>query len=171
MTPYRVGPPISQGSAGPLVVLIGASPSVVQRVTTAIGTEVPILACDSVAAATGVLITPDLLAPSDPLEMLEVGRVRLDLASYRAFIGQSILQLTPIEMNLVTTLARARERLVTFEELLNFAWDAGPTGRSGRPLVHSAIKRLRQKLAATDADIRIESVRSIGFRLIDGASA
>jgi DNA-binding response OmpR family regulator len=38
----------------------------------------------------------------------------------------SDLQLTPIEMNLVATLARAGERLVTFEELLSLAWGRGP---------------------------------------------
>ena len=171
MTSGSDDPRIPQVSNGPLVVLIGMSPGVVERVTTALGTEVPILACDSVAAATGVLNSSDLQTSSELRDTLEVGRVRLDLVSYRAFIGQTILQLTPIEMNLVATLARASERLVTFEELLSLAWDSEATGRSSRPLVHSAIKRLRQKLTATDAGIRIESVRSIGFRLMDGASA
>jgi two-component system, OmpR family, response regulator MtrA len=169
MTSRRLDPRIPQVSDGPLVVLIGTSPGVVQRVTTALGTEVPILACDSAAAATGVLISADHQTSSEFRGTLEVGRVRLDMVSYRAFIGETILQLTPIEMNIVATLARAGDRLVTFEELLRLAWDSGASGRSSRPLVHSAIKRLRQKLTDTDAGICIESVRSIGFRLIDGA--
>jgi DNA-binding response OmpR family regulator len=88
----------------------------------------------------------------------------LDSDSRTAATGETPIDLTRLEFDLLQHLVLNAGRVLTRERLLEEAWGYDYAGNTRA--VDSAIKRLRAKLKAcgTDADM-IESVRGIGYRL------
>ncbi|MGH2653055.1 MAG: helix-turn-helix domain-containing protein [Actinomycetota bacterium] len=79
-----------------------------------------------------------------------------------------MLDLTELEVHPLAGLAQCPGHLLTFTDLLNSVW--GDASYRSTDLVHSAVKRLRRKLAKASIDVHIDSVRGAGFRL-RGSSA
>ncbi|MGW0213542.1 winged helix-turn-helix domain-containing protein [Micromonospora chokoriensis] len=73
------------------------------------------------------------------------------------------LPLTRLEHNLLTQLAVAPVRVWTYERLFESVWGCAYLGDSS--ILHSAVKRLRQKLRAAGGTLRVHTVRGIGYRL------
>ncbi|WP_408630592.1 winged helix-turn-helix domain-containing protein [Micromonospora chokoriensis] len=73
------------------------------------------------------------------------------------------LPLTRLEHNLLTQLAVAPVRVWTYERLFESVWGCVYLGDSS--VLHSAVKRLRQKLRAAGGTLRVHTVRGIGYRL------
>jgi len=89
--------------------------------------------------------------------------LRLDTDSRIATVGESQIELTRLEFELLQLLVSNTGRVMTRERLLEQAWGYDFAGDTRA--VDSAIKRLRAKLrlAAPDADA-IEAVRGVGYR-------
>jgi DNA-binding response OmpR family regulator len=60
-------------------------------------------------------------------------------------------------------LAEEPGRALSFRELLANVWNIGAHGDAS--IVRAAVKRLRRKLSVAGAEVRIEAVRGVGFRL------
>jgi two-component system alkaline phosphatase synthesis response regulator PhoP len=91
--------------------------------------------------------------------------LKLDLKARSACIGDVPLNLTRLEFDLLEHLLSNAGRVLTRERLLEEAWGYDFAGDTRA--VDSAIKRLRAKLRAADADADpIEAVRGVGYRLI-----
>jgi Response regulators consisting of a CheY-like receiver domain and a winged-helix DNA-binding domain len=101
--------------------------------------------------------------PSDVL--LEVGLLQIDLRTRNVTFGERPIQLTPREHDLLVCLARDPNVVHTREELIESVWDENWWGSTKTLDVH--IASLRKKLAP---DV-IETVRGVGFRLVDGTGA
>jgi two-component system alkaline phosphatase synthesis response regulator PhoP len=93
------------------------------------------------------------------------GGLRLDIEARMAAAGDTALELTRLEFELLYLLLSNTRRVLTREQLLEQAWRYEAVGDTR--VVDSAIKRLRAKLraAAPDADA-IEAVRGVGYRYI-----
>jgi len=91
--------------------------------------------------------------------VLEVGRLRLDPGSHRAWIGGSELELSLKEFALLELFMRRPGSVLTRGDLLAGAWDMAFEARSN--IVDVYIGYLRKKLGS-DA---IETVRGLGYRL------
>jgi two-component system alkaline phosphatase synthesis response regulator PhoP len=93
------------------------------------------------------------------------GGLRMDVDARKAFVGETLLDLTRLEFDLLTHLLSNAGRALTRERLLEQAWGYDFAGDTRA--VDSAVKRLRAKLrdASPEAD-GIESVRGIGYRFI-----
>ncbi len=93
------------------------------------------------------------------------GGLRLNLEARTASVGDSQIDLTRLEFDLLEHMLTNAGRACTRDMLLEKVWgyDFGGDTRA----VDSAVKRLRAKLraAASDADA-IETVRGIGYRLV-----
>jgi two-component system alkaline phosphatase synthesis response regulator PhoP len=91
------------------------------------------------------------------------GGLRLDVEARSTVVGETALELTRLEFDLLHLLLKNTRRVMTRERLLEQAWGYDAVGDTR--VVDSAIKRLRAKLraAAPDADA-IEAVRGIGYR-------
>lgn len=92
------------------------------------------------------------------------GHLQLNVDSRLVSVGETTLQLTRLEFDLLYLLLSNPRRVLTRERLLEQAWGYDFTGDTRA--VDSAIKRLRAKLrqASNEADC-IEAVRGVGYRL------
>ena len=98
----------------------------------------------------------------DPLQE-EVGPLRIDVQSHRAFAGGEELLLTALEFKLLATFMSRVGKLQTRNALLRDVW--GVSGEMQTRTVDTHIKRLREKLGA-GRDL-IETVRGSGYRMVD----
>lgn len=100
-------------------------------------------------------------------QTLLAGNLKLNMSGREASAGGAKLDLTPTELVLLHYLMARRDRAVSREELLKNVWkfDFEADTRA----TDDTVKRLRKKLAAADAGVRIETVWGFGFRLTEGA--
>ena len=92
------------------------------------------------------------------------GNILMDVERRSVAVGDSSIELTRLEFDLLHRLLINPGRVLTRERLLEQAWGYEYVGDTRA--VDSAVKRLRAKLrtASVDADC-IESVRGLGYRI------
>jgi two-component system OmpR family response regulator len=91
--------------------------------------------------------------------VLEVGSLRLDPATRRAWRGQAEVELTQREFSLFEAFMRRPGEALSRFDLLEAAWDGAYENRSN--VIDVYVGYLRQKLGRTS----IETVRGHGYRL------
>jgi two-component system OmpR family response regulator len=101
--------------------------------------------------------------PVDRAPVLEIGDLRLDPATRRAWRGDEPLALSVKEFQLLETFMRHPDEVLSRFELLEHAWDAAYENRSN--VVDVLIRRLRQKIDRPSGDATVETVRGVGYRL------
>jgi DNA-binding response OmpR family regulator len=97
-------------------------------------------------------------------ESLRIGRLEMDLASYRATVDARPLKLTFMEYELLRYLAARPGRIHTREAILRGVWGYDYYG--GMRTVDVHVRRLRAKLGQEHGRM-IETVRGVGYGLID----
>ena len=103
-------------------------------------------------------------APAGPV--LEIGELRIDLDKRAAFKDGAPLQLTPLELKLLSLFARNEGRLLTHRMILREIW--GPAYQAELHYVHVYVSRLRHKIEADPARPRyVLTESSAGYRLVD----
>jgi DNA-binding response OmpR family regulator len=104
---------------------------------------------------------------ADPVkeEGIRVQDLRLDPGGRRAWLGEQSLTLTPVEYDLLLTLARSADRVISREQLLNEIADRNYDVFDRSIDVH--ISSLRRKLGDDARHPRyIRTVRSAGYMLV-----
>ncbi len=96
----------------------------------------------------------------------EVGPIRVDVEAHRVFVDGEEVALTPLEFKLLRTLMTRLGRVQPRERLLEDVWDMSTEVETRTVDTH--MKRLREKLGV--ARDLIETVRGVGYRMIDPAS-
>lgn len=98
-----------------------------------------------------------------PQQILHVGELQLDIASYQAIIKGQPLPLTPKEFELLKLLLTNPDKAFSRDELLTHIWGYDYYGDTRTVDVH--IRHLRAKLTvAPELADAIETVRSVGYR-------
>lgn len=92
----------------------------------------------------------------------------VDTDARRALAGDREIPLSTKEFDLLANLDRQRGTVVTRERVMDEVWDENWFGST--KTLDVTIARLRQKLEESGADVRITTIRGIGFRLDDGAA-
>jgi DNA-binding response OmpR family regulator len=92
---------------------------------------------------------------------LALGTLELDLLHRRAQVGETRLELTPTEFELLATLLRARGDAVSRRELLHQVW--GLRFDPGTNVVDVHVNRLRRKLEDVGLASAIRTVRGQGY--------
>jgi DNA-binding response OmpR family regulator len=105
------------------------------------------------------------VAGPDPSHLVR-GNCTIDLEGHRLMVGAQEVTLRTKEFDLLATLARHVEMVLSREQLLELVWAGEVEGDSRTVDVH--VSRLRERLAASGASIEIETVRSVGYRLAVG---
>lgn len=96
--------------------------------------------------------------------LVEVGALRLDLASRRVWAAGHEARVTATEFRILRELAHAPSRVFTAEQILAAAWGPGYEGETG--LVRQAVHRLRAKIEANPAEPQIlRSQPGVGYYL------
>jgi DNA-binding response OmpR family regulator len=100
-------------------------------------------------------------------DVLAAGDVRVDRAAHRAFDGETELDLTPKEFDLLSLLVAEAGRTVERNRIMREVWDERWWGPTRTLDMH--VSALRRKLGDDPADPRrIVTVRGVGFRLEAG---
>jgi two-component system, OmpR family, phosphate regulon response regulator PhoB len=103
-------------------------------------------------------------AQSPPVEgstrLLRGGGVMVDLNAMSVTVEDSVVDLTPTEYRLLTTLLERRGRVQSRQQLLELAWDI--QARIETRTVDMHVQRLRTKLGSSGR--WIETVRGFGYR-------
>jgi DNA-binding response OmpR family regulator len=100
----------------------------------------------------------------DPAPLV-VGDLRLDLRARRVLRAGDPLSLTAREFALLTYLVRRAGRVVSKTEILAGVWDDAFEGDLN--VVEVYVARLRRKLDEPGGPRRIETVRGMGYRLVE----
>jgi len=95
--------------------------------------------------------------------VLEVGDLRLDPGSHRAWRGEAELGLSSKEFALLESFMRRPGQALSRLQLLESAWDMGYESRSN--LVDVYVSYLRQKIDRPFGRQALETVRGVGYRL------
>ncbi|WP_282940126.1 MtrAB system response regulator MtrA [Corynebacterium auriscanis] len=96
-------------------------------------------------------------------EKLEISGLTIDVSGHQVTRGNEEIPLTPIEFDLLVTLASKPRQVFTREELLEKVW--GYRKSSDTRLVNVHIQRLRSKIEVDPDDPRIiQTVRGVGYK-------
>ena len=103
-------------------------------------------------------------APARPA-VLEAGDLRLDPSARTVHRGQRRIELTAREFGLLEFLLRRTGAALSKNEILSHVWDAHYDGDEN--VVEVYIGYLRRKIDAPFGTHTIETVRGVGYRLVD----
>ncbi|WP_104131490.1 response regulator transcription factor [Cryobacterium sp. M91] len=106
-------------------------------------------------------------APADREPVLTAGRIRLDPAARRCWRGEEEVTLTAREFSLAEFLVRRKGQVVSRNTIAEHVWDSDLDVDSN--VIEVYIGYLRRKLDDGRTRRLIETVRGIGYRLIDTA--
>ena len=120
------------------------------------------LAIDELVARIRARLRPQ---PDGTSTKLNVGDLELDLIAHRARLTGKIVELTSREFALLEMLMRHPGRAVPRSDLLSNVWGLDFDPRSN--LVDVYIRYLRRKVG----DDRIQTVRGVGYRIVEPAHA
>ena len=95
-------------------------------------------------------------------ELLQVGLLRIDLASHEALLVDTPVDLTPKEFALLSLLARNAGRVLTHRVILDQVW--GPDQALDTLRTH--VSQLRRKLGDGELTPRIVTAPGVGYRLV-----
>ncbi|WP_106211120.1 MtrAB system response regulator MtrA [Glaciihabitans tibetensis] len=102
-------------------------------------------------------------AAESPTELLQVGDLVLDIAGHEVRRGDSRINLTPLEFELLLALAMKPQQVFTREMLLEQVW--GYHYKADTRLVNVHVQRLRAKVEHDPDNPRIVmTVRGVGYR-------
>jgi two-component system OmpR family response regulator len=95
--------------------------------------------------------------------VLEVGELKLDPATRRAWRREHEVKLSPKEFALLETFMRRPGQVLTRLQLLEHAWDFAYENRSN--VIDVYVRYLREKIDRPFGGDSIETVRGVGYRL------
>ena len=99
---------------------------------------------------------------------LTVGDLRLDLAGHVVHRGTTEVTLTAQEFALLEAMARRPGEVLSRERLLHLAWDLAYEPRSN--VVDVCVKGLRDRIDRPFGRRSLQTVRGLGYRLVEDAS-
>ena len=108
-------------------------------------------------------------APSSE-PVIELGRLRIDVAQRRVTAGAKRVRLSPHEFDLLRVLAQNQGKLLTHTMLLREVW--GPAYQAEAHYLHVYVSHLRRKIEPDPASPRyLLTEPGAGYRLVDPGSA
>jgi DNA-binding response OmpR family regulator len=99
--------------------------------------------------------------------ILNIGQLTIDFDRKRVTFYDKSLALTPIQFNLLGSLALDAGRVIGYRELLETVWGYKGEDSEARELLKVHINRIRRKMKAVaeGGESYIQSVRGFGYRL------
>ena len=99
-----------------------------------------------------------------------MGELTIDEDTRRVYLGETLVELTPKEFDLLSYMAKNTGRVLSRDLLLRILWGYEYTGGTRTVDVH--VRRLRQKLNDTGDEPRfIETVHGVGYRFLEQNNA
>lgn len=99
-------------------------------------------------------------AQKESAEILSTGRIQIDTTAHRATVDGAVIDLTPLEYDLLLLFLENPDVAFSRDRLLDRVW--GRTVYVSDRTIDVNMKRLREKLGSEK--FRIETVRGVGYR-------
>ena len=151
-----------------LIIIVSARDSEIDRITgITLGSDdymtKPFSPMELVARAKALFRRLELNTGGVSEKMLTDGNLKINTATREAEINDIPFDMTPTELALMVYLLQNKTRAVSREELLKNVWkfDFDADTRA----TDDVVKRLRKKLTALGATVKIDSVWGYGFKL------
>ncbi|MFI5933093.1 winged helix-turn-helix domain-containing protein [Actinoplanes sp. NPDC051494] len=152
-------------SSVPLVVCVSPDREVRETLVRRLDDLGTVLMCADIGELRAMLATPG--TGPRPVrqagETVVFGDLVVDSIQHQVAWRGHALELTRLEHRLLAQLASPPVEVWPYERLFAAVWDSAYLGDSS--ILHSAVKRLRQKLRSLDGGPIVETVRGIGYRL------
>lgn len=97
---------------------------------------------------------------------LDIGNVSLDINDRLLKVNEESIPLNRKEFDILNYFMLNKNRLITKTALAEHVWGANIDEADNFDFIYSQIKNLRKKLSTASADIEIEAVYGIGYKLI-----
>lgn len=124
----------------------------------------PVGAREFVARVRAALRRPTLVDPG-VIEPIIVGHIMIDVLEHEVRVDGRIVDLSPIELRLLTHLAMSQNHVLTHDDTLTTVWGSGYSG--SRHVLRVTMSRLRHKLAlAESGQVSIVTVEGVRYRLV-----
>jgi two-component system KDP operon response regulator KdpE len=118
---------------------------------------------DELLARVGVAVRHRrALAPLITTELISIGALQIDVASYEARVGDELLDLTPKELALLTLLARNADKVLTHRTILDQVWSSD----QALDTLRTHVSQLRRKLGEGPDTPRLVTEPAVGYRLL-----
>jgi DNA-binding response OmpR family regulator len=101
--------------------------------------------------------------------VLEVGDLRLDPAAHEVRRGEAPIDLTPRQFALLEFLMRRAGEVTSKATILDHVWDFAYDGHPN--IVEVYVRQLRQRIDEPFGRTSLQTVRLVGYRLVDDAGA
>lgn len=100
-----------------------------------------------------------------PQRQIAIGALTIDLARHRVLLSGTLLELSPIEFQLLACLAAHAGRVLSWQALLKHVWQLDHFD-GGKEMVKTAVYRLRHKIEPDPEQPRyLHTVRGVGYTL------
>jgi two-component system response regulator MtrA len=158
----------------PIIICITGNPADQVRLAGLLAGSGVVLLCPDVPTARDLLgegargaVVPEPAPPPLPAEGRAVvcGDLVIDRPRHGARWRGSELVLTPLQRDVLGHLAETPGQVWTYALLYETVWRQAYLGDPGS--LHSTVKRLRKALRDAGAEVDVEAVRGVGFRLVD----
>ena len=115
----------------------------------------PFLIEELLAKAQVFLSRQDAVQGGIAPEIFQEGSIRIDHGTRQVWVRGKLVQLTPIEYNLLVYLSRQGRQIIPYEQLLEHVWEGPEKGTRQGLFVH--VRRLREKIEENPKNPRILS--------------
>ncbi|HAV10773.1 MAG TPA: DNA-binding response regulator [Dehalococcoidia bacterium] len=114
----------------------------------------------------GVTHQPKALSSEPIKNLLKTKNLEIDLGRHRVTRGESVIELSPKEFDMLSFLLQHRGQVITRDQLLEHIWHYDYAGDSRTIDVH--IRWLRQKIETNPTDPKyIITVRGVGYKFAE----
>lgn len=98
---------------------------------------------------------------------VEFGNLIVDVEERTAFANEKLISLNRKEFDILNYFLFNQKRLVTKTALAEHVWGDHIDQADNFDFIYYQIKNLRKKLKKSDADVEIEAVYGVGYRLVE----
>jgi DNA-binding response OmpR family regulator len=151
-----------------LIIIVSARDSEIDRITgITLGSDdyltKPFSPMELVARVKSLFRRLNLDKAENSSDIIQFGNIEININTRSATVDEQPFDLTPTEFSLMIYLMKNNTKAISREELLKNVWkfDFDVDTRA----TDDVIKRLRKKLLAVGADVKIESVWGFGFKI------
>ena len=151
-----------------LIIIVSARDSEIDRITgITLGSDdyltKPFSPMELVARVKSLFRRLNLDKVENSSDIIQFGNIEININTRSATVDEQPFDLTPTEFSLMIYLMKNNTKAISREELLKNVWkfDFDVDTRA----TDDVIKRLRKKLLAVGADVKIESVWGFGFKI------
>ena len=96
---------------------------------------------------------------------IDFGDLSYHSDAHLLYCNHQQLQLTKLEMRVLTYMMQQPEKAYSREELLQNIWDYGDTALVESRVTDETLRRIRKKLSAAGSRVFVESIWGFGYRL------